>query len=216
MRMRIACRVALVVAVGALLVSCTATVQEDESIGSEEASGTTARQQLIEVWEDHMAGEFATKSVEDTMATMIEGAHINHIPTMTGGTGLDAIAAFYGTHFIPRIPPDTETVLVSRTVGDNQIVDEMIFKFTHTIEMDFMLPGIEPTGKPVEVPLVAIIGFREGKVSHEHIYWDQASVLAQIGLLDADTLPIAGAETAHKVLDPDLPSNTLIERVAER
>jgi carboxymethylenebutenolidase len=92
----------------------------------------------------------------------------------------------------------------------------MIFKFTHTIEMDFMLPGIEPTGKPVEVPLVAIIGFREGKVSHEHIYWDQASVLAQIGLLDADTLPIAGAETAHKVLDPDLPSNTLIERVAER
>lgn len=208
-------RLALVAAL-AVLVSCAAPVQENESKEPGQEEVTPGRQELIEVWEEHMAGEFATKSVEDTMATMIEGAHINHVPTMTGGTGLDAIAAFYGAHFIPRIPPDTETVLVSRTVGENQIVDEMIFKFTHTIEMDFMLPGVEPTGMPVEVPLVAIIGFREGKVSHEHIYWDQASVLAQIGLLDAGTLPIAGAETAHKLLDPSLPSNTLIERAAER
>ena len=207
--------VSLTVVLGALI-SCAAPPKDSTTMDEPQPTLTLGQQKLVEVWEEHMSSEFVTKSVDDTMATMIAGAHINHIPTMTGGTGLEAIRTFYATHFIPKIPPDTETVLVSRTVGETQIVDEMIFKFTHTIEMDFMLPGIPPTGKRVEVPLVAIIGFREGKVSHEHIYWDQASVLAQIDLIDASTLPVAGAETASKVLDPSLPSNTLIERAAER
>ena len=110
------------------------------------------------------------------------------------------------------MPPDTEMTSVSRTIGEDQIVDEMIFKFTHTIPMDWMLPGIPPTGKPVEVPLVAIVRFREGKLAHEHIYWDQASVLVQIGLIDAANLPVAGVESAHKVLDPTLPANALMRR----
>jgi carboxymethylenebutenolidase len=173
-----------------------------------------AQQKLKEVWEEHMKGEFSTKSVDDTMATMIEGGHINHVPTMTGGQGLKAIRDFYTRFFIPQMPPDTKTTPISRTIGDTQIVDEMIFEFTHTVPMDWMLPGIAPTGKRVEVALVAIIGFREGKVSHEHIYWDQASVLVQLGLLDASRLPVAGRESAAKVRDASLPSNQLIERAA--
>jgi carboxymethylenebutenolidase len=114
------------------------------------------------------------------------------------------------------MPPDTEMVPISRTIGNNQLVDEMVFKFTHTIQMDWMLPGVAPTGRPVEVPLVAIVQFREGKLAHEHIYWDQASVLVQLGLLDASALPVAGVETARKALDPKLPSNALMGRASQR
>ena len=91
-------------------------------------------------------------------------------------------------------------------------MDELVFKFTHTIPMDWILPGIPPTGKRVEVPLVAIVRVRDGKLAHEHIYWDQASVLVQIGLLDPARLPIAGVESAKKVLDPSLPANELMQR----
>src|SRR6266496_1126586 len=100
---------------------------------------------------------------------------------------------------------------ISRTVGNDQLVDEMVFKFTHSIRMEWMLPGIAPTGKRVEVALVAIVRFREGKLAHEHIYWDQACVLVQLGLLDASKLPIAGLESARKALDRSVPSNALIE-----
>ena len=100
------------------------------------------------------------------------------------------------------MPPDTRLTPVSRTVGEDQLVDEIIFSFTHTQEMPWMLPGIAPTNRHVEVPLVVIVRFREGKLAHEHIYWDQASVLKQIGLLTDPALPVHGAETASKVLDP--------------
>lgn len=122
------------------------------------------------------------------------------------------MADFYAKYFIPQMPEDTETVPVSRTVGNTQIVDEMIFKFTHTSEMAWMLPGVAPTNKRVEVPLVAIIGFDGDKVAYERIYWDQASVLVQLGLIDGKNLPVAGIEATRKVEDPSLPSNTLIER----
>ena len=171
---------------------------------------TPSQREMVSVWEQHMSSEFVTKDTEATLDTMVPDAYVNHVPVMTGGVGLDAARAFYSEHFITKMPPDTETVLVSRTVGVDQIVDELIFKFTHTETMDWMLPRIEPTGRRVEVPLVAIIGFKDGKVAHEHIYWDQASVLAQIGLLDGDTLPIVGAESALKVLDPTRPSNELM------
>jgi carboxymethylenebutenolidase len=148
--------------------------------------------------------------------TMVEDAYVNDIPVMTGGVGKPAVREFYAKYFIPQIPPDTEMTPISRTIGTNQLVDEMVFKFTHTIQMDWMLPGIAPTGKRVEVPLVAIIQFRDDKVAHEHIYWDQASVLVQIGLLDPSTLPIVGADSARKLLDPNLPSNALVERTRDR
>ena len=133
---------------------------------------------------------------------MAEDAYVNHVPVMTGGFGKDDLRTFYSQHFIPSMPPDTTLTPISRTVGQNQLVDEMVFSFTHTREMPWMLPGVPPTNRRVEVPLVAIVQFRDGKLAHEHIYWDQASVLKQIGLLTNPGLPVFGAETARKVLDP--------------
>jgi len=172
-----------------------------------------AQETLRKLWEQHVQFEFSTRNTEDTLATMVEDAYVNHIPVLTGGVGRDELREFYSKRFIPQMPPDTEMTPVSRTIGEHQLVDEMVFKFTHTIAMDWMLPGIPPTGKRVEVPLVAIVRFRDGKLAHEHIYWDQASVLVQIGLLDATKLPVAGVESARKVLDPTLPANTLMRRV---
>src|SRR5213595_4096339 len=171
-----------------------------------------AQETLRQLWEQHVQFEFSTRDTDDTLATMVEDAYVNHIPVLTGGSGRDELRAFYSKRFIPQMPPDTEMTPVSQTIGEDQIVDEMIFKFTHTIAMDWMLPGIPPTGKRVEVPLVAIIRFREGKLAHEHIYWDQASVLVQIGLLDPAKLPVAGVESARKVLDSGLPANALMRR----
>jgi carboxymethylenebutenolidase len=177
---------------------------------------TPAQENLQQLWEEHVRHEFATHDTEDTLATMVEDAYVNHIPVLTGGVGKDDLREFYSKRFIPQMPPDTEMIPISRTIGHDQLVDEMIFKFTHTICMDWMLPGIAPTGKRVEVPLVAIVRFRESKLAHEHIYWDQASVLVQLGLLDAATLPVAGVESARKALDPNLPSNALMRRADQK
>jgi carboxymethylenebutenolidase len=165
---------------------------------------------LEAIWEAHCRYEFETRDLDATMATMVAEPYVNHIPTMTGGTGYAQLKRFYENHFIGANPPDTSLRPVSRTVGKDQLVDEMVFAFTHTRAVDWMLPGVEPTGCRVEVPLVAIVKFKDGKVAHEHIYWDQASVLVQIGLLDPDGLPVAGIETARKLVDPQLPSNTLM------
>jgi carboxymethylenebutenolidase len=173
---------------------------------------TAAQETLRDLWEEHVEHEFSARNTEDTLATMVEDAYVNHIPVLTGGVGRDELREFYSKRFIPQMPPDTEMTPVSRTIGEDQLVDEMIFKFTHTIQMDWMLPGVAPTGKRVKVPLVAIVRFREGKLAHEHIYWDQASVLVQIGLLDASKLPVTGVESARKVLDPTLPANVLMSR----
>ena len=170
------------------------------------------QQILSDLWDKHVRDEFVTRDTAATLDTMVANAYVNHIPVLTGGVGRNQLRTFYSKHFIPQMPPDTEMIPISRTIGNEQVVDEMVFKFTHTIAMDWMLPGIAPTGKRVEVPLVAIVHFREGKLAHEHIYWDQASVLVQLGLLDAGSLPVAGIETARKALNPSLPSNALIDR----
>ena len=167
-----------------------------------------------DLWDEHVKHEFATRNTEETLATMVEDAYVNHVPVMTGGVGHEQLREFYSKRFIPQMPPDTRMTPVSRTVGSERLVDEMVFEFTHTIRMDWMLPGVEPTGKHVKVPLVVIVHFRNGKLAHEHIYWDQASVLTQLGLLDAERLPVTGAEAAEKVLDPSLPSNRLMDRAS--
>ena len=155
---------------------------------------------LSELWEEHTAHEFNTRDTDATLQTMVEDAYVNHVPVMTGGYGKAELAAFYATEFIPRMPPDTKLTPVSRTIGTEQLVDEFIFSFTHTEAMPWMLPGVAPTGKFVEVPMVVVVRFRDGKLAHEHIYWDQASVLKQIGLLTDESLPVFGAETAAKVM----------------
>jgi carboxymethylenebutenolidase len=162
------------------------------------------------LWDRHCEHEFATRNVADTMATMVAQPYVNHIPTMTGGVGHDMLAHFYQHHFVNSNPPDTTLIPISRTIGATQIVDEMLFCFTHTCQMDWMLPGLAPTGRRVEIPLVAIVKFRGDKLYHEHIYWDQASVLVQIGKLDLAGLPVAGIDTGRKLLDESLPSNGLM------
>lgn len=167
---------------------------------------------LSALWDDHVKYEFVTRDTEDTLKTMVADAYVNHVPVLTGGVGHAELRAFYAQRFIPQMPPDTAMTPVSRTIGKDRVVDEMVFEFTHTSKMDWMLPGIAPTGKHVKVPLVVIVQFRNGQLAHEHIYWDQASVLAQLGLIEASSLPVAGVESAEKVLDPRLPANRLLER----
>ena len=168
--------------------------------------------ELAALWEEHIRHEFDTKNTDETLATMVADAYVDHVPVLTGGRGHTELRQFYATHFIPKMPPDMAMTPVSRTIGADQLVDEMVVSFTHTNEMDWMLPGIAPTGRRVEVALVVIVRFRDGKLAHEHIYWDQASVLAQLGLIDPAILPVATADSARKVLDPTLPANNLIRR----
>ena len=138
---------------------------------------------MIKLWDLHTQFEFADKSVEKTMETMTSNPFVTHVPTMAGGRGIESLTYFYGTDFIPTNPPDMKIVPVSRTVGDTSIVDELIVSFTHTQEVNWILPGVPPTLKFVRFPLVAIVGFENGKINSEHIYWDQASVLYQLGLI---------------------------------
>jgi carboxymethylenebutenolidase len=171
-----------------------------------------AQAALLAVWEKHLEAEFRTKSAAESLATMVERPVVNHVPVLTGGVGRRQLGRFYDRYFIPQMPPDIELVPVSRTIGPDCIVDEFIFKCTHTVQMDWFLPGVPPTGRPIEVPTVVIIHFADGKIAAENIYWDQASVLVQVGLLDPAGLPAAGVESARKVLDPSLPSNALMKR----
>jgi carboxymethylenebutenolidase len=166
-----------------------------------------------EVFDAHTAAEFKTHDIEATMATMGGDPHVTHVPVMTGGHGKDAVRSFYETWFIGHWPEDVEITLVSRTVGESQLVDELILGFTHDCEMPALLPGIKPTGRKVEVSTVVIVGFdQDNKITHEHIYWDQATMLVQLGLLDKAALPVTGAEQAARLLDPKRPSNTLIPK----
>ena len=165
---------------------------------------------LEALWELHCKYEFETRNVPDTMATMVAEPYVNHIPTLTGGVGYSQLSRFYRHHFVHNNPKDMSLVSISRTVGVTQVVDEFIMRFTHDQEIDWLIPGIAPTGKFVEIPMIGIIKFRGPKLCHEHIYWDQASLLVQLGLIDPTGLPVAGAITAHKLLDESIPSNQLM------
>lgn len=166
---------------------------------------------LSDLWDEHVKHEFDTRDVPATMATMVAEPYVNHIPTMTGGVGSKELSRFYQHHFVHGNPPDMKLIPLSRTVGALQIVDEFIMCFTHTTEIDWLIPNVAPTGKYVEIPMLGVVRFRGDKLYHEHIYWDQASVLVQIGLLNPEGLPIAGVITAQKLLDETLPSNTLMD-----
>jgi carboxymethylenebutenolidase len=177
---------------------------------------TSEELRLIELWERHVRLEFADRDAAATVDTMSDENYVNHVPVMTGGRGRAEMLEFYGRHFIPKMPADTAITAVCRTVSVRQerVIDEMIFSFTHDLEMDWMLPGVPATGRRVEVPLVVAVQLKGDEIVSERIYWDQASVLAQIGLIDPARLPIAGQETARKLLDPTLPSNALIHRAS--
>jgi carboxymethylenebutenolidase len=172
-----------------------------------------AQQKMLAAYEFHTGAEFATHRTEDAMASMVPDPYVALLPALTGGNGAAEVEDFYEHHFIFNMPPDMELVPVTRIVGAEHIVEESVFRFTHTVELDWMLPGLAPTGRRVEVAVVSIVKMEGEKLAHEHIYWDQASVLAQLGLLDAEKLPIAGAEAARKILDRKVPVNQLMKRL---
>ena len=165
------------------------------------------------VFDAHVKAEFVEKDVAATMATMTAEPYLTHVPTLTGGTGRAQVERFYRDHFVGHWPDDVEVRPVSRTVGERRVVDELIVSFTHDREMRVYLPGVAPTGRRVVLPHVVVMGFDEaGRVAYEHIYWDQATLLVQVGLLDPALLPVAGAEQAERLLDRSRPANEMIER----
>ena len=170
-------------------------------------------QALIEVWEAHTAAEFEHKDADAAIATMTERPVLIHVPVGTGATGKEALRKFYAEIFIPQMPDDVELELLSRSVGQGRIIDEFILHLTHSVRMDWFVPGIEPTGRRLAVPHVGIIAFEHGKISSEHIYWDQATVLSQLGLLES-SLPVMGADQKNRLLDANAPANQLIDRLS--
>lgn len=167
---------------------------------------TAEQTDMVAVFERHVAAELAG-DLETTLATMGATPHLNHVPTLAGGFGREGVRAFYRDHLVGRFfPPDVKMEGLSRTVGELSLVEEIYITFTHTAEIDWLVPGVAPTGRPVELVVCVVVGFKDGKVSHEHIYWDQASVLVQLGLLDPKGLPVGGVEVARRVRDPSLPA----------
>ena len=169
-----------------------------------------------DAWEEHLRTAFTVHSADEAIAAMVANPLVNQVPVMIGGDGKEEVHEFYAKYFLPQIPPDMEIVAVSRTIGQGRLVDEIVVRFTHTIPMDWMLPGIPPTGKRVEVGLVVVVQFDGDKMAHEHIYWDQASVLVQLGLLQPGGLPVVGANGARSLLDRSVRLNELIRRAKAR
>jgi carboxymethylenebutenolidase len=166
---------------------------------------------LGSVFDAHVTHEFVDHDVDATMRTMVAEPYLLHVPTLTGGAGGTEVRQFYEQYFVGKWPSDTKVSQISRTVGTDQVVDELLLKFTHDVPLAFMLPGVPPTGQYVELAVVVVMKFESGKIAYEHIYWDQASLLVQIGLLDPKTLPVVGAEQARTLLNPSLPLNGLIK-----
>jgi carboxymethylenebutenolidase len=160
-----------------------------------------AQEKLGDIFDKHIEFEFDKEDVDATMTTMTEDPYVHHIPTLAGGVGYNGVYNFYTNHFVGKMPKDWKITNVSRTVGKDQVVDELIISFTHDREIDYLLPGIAPTGKYVEIPHVVIMKFKNNKISHEHIYWDQASVLVQIGLLNPEGLLVTGIQQTNKLAE---------------
>jgi carboxymethylenebutenolidase len=159
-----------------------------------------------------VAAEFEHKSADLAIATMTEHPVLIHVPVGTGAAGREPLHKFYREIFIPQLPRDAEIQLLTLTVGQDRLIDEFILRFTHTVQMDRLVPGIRPTGRRVEAPHVGIIAFEDGKIRSEHIYWDQASVLRQLAVLKGD-FPILGVDQGDRLLNPNAPANRLIKNL---
>jgi carboxymethylenebutenolidase len=139
--------------------------------------------QLEQLWAEHLKGEFESKDVEATLATMVDDAYVNHMPVNTGGRGKDALRAFYQNDFIPSWPDDLQMAPLNRVVGEGQLVDELHLTFTHDKPMPWLLPNVQPTHRKIAMDVVVVVQFRADKLACERIYWDHAAVLRQAGLL---------------------------------
>jgi carboxymethylenebutenolidase len=145
---------------------------------------TSDQQTLLAAWQRHTYAEFVLKDADAALATMTENPYLLMIATGTACVGRAAVREYYADHFLPAIPPDLELASLSQTIGSDRLVEEMVLRFTHTMEMDWLLPTLRPTGRRAEFIIAAVICFEDGKVAHERIYWDQATLLSQMGVLD--------------------------------
>ncbi|KAF9008825.1 hypothetical protein BDQ17DRAFT_1349009 [Cyathus striatus] len=164
---------------------------------------------LEAIWEEHTYFEFEVRSVAKTMGTMVAEPYVNHIPTMTGGVGRENLTTFYRDHFIFSNPPDARLQVISRTVGPDRVIDEFIYHITHDRTVDWLLPGVPPTGQKLSIPMMAVVNIRGDRLYNEHIWWDQGTTLRQVGILPEHVpypaesmnttlrLPIAGKECAN-------------------
>lgn len=173
---------------------------------------TNDEQALIDVWETHTASEFEQRDADAAIATMTDRPVLIHVPVNTGATGREALRKFYAEIFIPQMPEDAKLELLTRTVGQGRIIDEFILRLTHSVRMDWFAPGVDPTGRRLAIPHVAVIAFENNLIASEHIYWDQATVLVQMGLLGGH-LPVMGADQGSRLLDAEAPANQLIDRL---
>ena len=160
---------------------------------------TPDRQKILAIWQRLTHAEFVLKDPDAALVPMCEDPYVLCIPSGTGGSGRTGVREFYASQFLPRIPPDFELLSVSQTFGDDRIVEEFVIRFTHTLDMDWMLPSVRATNRRVEFALVGIIEFQAGKVAGERLYWDQAAVLSQLGIPD-HPVAAAGAGSAAQLL----------------
>jgi carboxymethylenebutenolidase len=160
---------------------------------------TFDQQALLATWQQHTYAEFVLKDADAALATMTDNPYVVAIPSGTGGVGRIAVREFYANQFLPSIPPDFELASLSQTFGDNRIVEEFVVRFTHTLKMEWMLPQVPVTGREAEFVLIGVVTFRDGKISHEHIRWDQTTVLSQLGVLD-HPVAAAGVGSAAELL----------------
>lgn len=175
-------------------------------------SVASAAKAMIGLWDKHLESEFAHKSPAEAMATMTSNPRVTIVPTMIGGRGPEELQNFYAKHFLNQLPPDIEVIPVSRTVGETRVADELVIKFTHTMQMDWVLPGVPPTGKRIEFAMVVVVYTEGDRISAENLYWDNATILRQAGLLPDMKLPVLGAESARNMLSHTAPLNELIKR----
>jgi carboxymethylenebutenolidase len=164
------------------------------------------------LWDKHLESEFAHKSPEEALETMTENPRVTIVPSMIGGKGTEELRNFYARHFLNQIPPDMEVTSVSRTIGQGRVVDELVLKFTHTVQMDWVLPGIPPTGRRIEFAMAVVVYTEGDRISAENLYWDSATILKQAGLITDPKLPILGAEHARNMLSHTAPLNELLRR----
>ena len=155
-------------------------------------------QAMLDTWQRHTHAEFVLKDADATLATMTDNPYILCIPTGMRSVGRAEVRTFYADQFFPTVPPDFELVPVSETIGTDRIVEEFVVRFTHTVEIGWVVPGVPATGRKVEFPLVVMIEFQADKIACERIYWDQATVLSQLGVLDHPAVA-AGAGSATEL-----------------
>lgn len=167
---------------------------------------------LNSLWEEHLESEFAHKSPEAALGTMTDDPRVTIVPILVGGKGRDEMHTFYSKHFLNQLPPDLEVVPISRTIGETRVIDELVLRFTHSLQMDWVLPGVAATGKRIEFAMCVVVHIENGKIATENLYWDNATILRQAGMLDEPSLPVVGAESARQMIDQSGPLNELIHR----